>query len=121
MNVADEAGQSEKTQQTEDLSEAHDAESPSSSVHVRWLVPGLKIDDKEDVVNRDWGDEVHQEPGSEVMHADLFGVQDDMAVLSRDARAEIENQVHEEEGVGQDVKGDPGQSVLIFKEGDTPR
>lgn len=54
------------------------------------------------------------------MHANIFGVQDDVAVLYRDARAEIENQVHEEESVRQDVEGDPGHGVLVFKEGDSP-
>lgn len=120
MDVSDEARQSEESQQTEDLGEAHDAESAGGAVHVRGLVPGLQVDDEEDVVDGDGGDEVHQEPGAEVMHADISGVQDDLAVLSRDARAEIEDQVHEEESVRQDVKGDPGHGVLVFKEGDSP-
>lgn len=120
MNVTDEARQSEETQQTEDLGEAHDAEGAGGAVHVGRIVQGLQVDDEEDVVDGDGGDEVHQEPGAEVIHADQFGVQDDVAVLSRDARAEIENQVHEEESVRQDVKGDPGHGVLIFKEGDSP-
>lgn len=120
VDVADEARQPEKTQQTEDLGEAHDAEGAGGAVHVRRLVPGLQVDDEEDVVDGDGGDEVHQEPGAEVMHADLPGVQDDVAVLSRDARAEIENQVHEEESVRQDVEDDPGHGVLVFKEGDSP-
>lgn len=120
MNVADEARQSEETQQTEDLGEAHDAEGAGGAVHVGRLVPGLQVDNEEDVVDGDGGNEVHQEPGAEVIHADQFGVQDDVAVLSCDARAEIENQVHEEESVRQDVKGDPGHGVLIFKEGDSP-
>lgn len=120
VNVADEARQSEKTQQTEDLGEAHDAEGAGGAVHVRRLVQGLQVNDEEDVVNGDGRDEVHQEPGAEVLHADLFGVQGNVAVLSRDARTEIENQVHEEESVGQDVEGDPRQGVLVFKEGDSP-
>lgn len=121
MNVADETRQSEKTQQTEDLGEAHDAEGAGGAVHVRRLVQGLQVDDEEDVVDGDGGDKVHEEPGAEVMHADVFGVQDDVAVLSRDARAEIENQVHEEESVRQDVEGDPGHGVLVLEEGDSPR
>lgn len=120
MNVADEARQPEKTQQAEDLGEAYNAESAGSTVHIGRLVAGLQVDNEEEVVDGDGGDEVHQEPGTEVVHADLLGVQNDVAVLSWDARAEIENQVHEEEGVRQDVEGDPGQCVLVFEEGDPP-
>ena len=121
MNVADESRQPQETQQAEDLGEAHDAQGAGGAVHIGRLVPGLQVDDEEEVVDWDGGDEVHQEPGAEVMHADLSGVQDDVAVLSCDACAEIENQVHEEESVRQDVKGDPGYGVLVFKEGDPPR
>ena len=120
VNVTDETRQSKKTQQTEDLGEAHNAECTGCAVHVRGIVPGLQVNDEENIVNGDGGNEVHQEPGLEVMHADLFGVQDDVAVLSQDAGAEVENQVHEEECVGQDVKGDPGHGVLVLKEGDSP-
>lgn len=121
VNVADEARQSEETQQTEDLGEAHNAEGAGSAVHIRRLLQGLQVNNKEDVVNRDGGDEVHHEPGAQVMNADLFGVQGDVTVLYRDARTEIENQVHEEESVRQDIEGDPGHGVLVFKEGDSPR
>lgn len=121
MDVSDEARQSEKTQQTEDLCETHNAKGTSCAVHVRRLVSGLEVDDEKDVVDRNGGDEVHQEPGAEVMDADLFGVQDDVAVLSQNARTEVENQVHEEERVRQDVEGDPGHGVLVFEEGDAPR
>lgn len=120
MDVTDEARKSQKAKQTEYLGEAHNAEGTGGAVHIGRLVPGLQVDDEENVVDGDGRDEVHHEPGAEVMHADLFGVQDDVAVLPSDARAEIENQVHEEEGVGQDVKGDPRHGVLIFKEGDSP-
>lgn len=121
VDVADETGQSEKTQQTEDLCEAHNAESTCGAVHIRRLVPGLQVNDEEKVINRNGGDEVHREPGAEVMHADLLGVQDDVAVFPQDASAEVENQVHEEESVGQDVEGDPGHGVLVLEEGDAPR
>lgn len=120
MNVADEARQSEKTKQAEDLGEADYTERAGGAVHVRRLMPGLQVNDEENIVNRDGGDEVHREPGAEVMHADLLGVQDDVAVFSQDACAEVENQVHEEESVRQDVKGDPGCGVLVLEEGDTP-
>lgn len=46
-------------------------------------------------------------------------VQDDLrVVLLDDARAEVEDQVHEEEGVRHDVKDYPGWRVLVLKEGD---
>lgn len=120
VDVSDEARQTEKTQQTEDLCETHNAKCTSGTVHVWWLVSGFEIDDEKDVVDRDGGDEIHQEPSAEVMNADLFGVQDDVAVLSQNARTEVENQIHEEECVWQDVEGDPGHGVLVFEEGDTP-
>lgn len=120
VDVTDEAGQSEKTQQTQDLGEPHNAECAGSSVHVGRLVPGFQVNDEENIVDRDGGDEVHREPGAEVMHADLFWVQDYLAVTFEDASAEVENQVHKEESVGQDVEGDPGWGVLVLKEGDAP-
>lgn len=83
-------------------------------------MPRLHVDNEEDVVHGDGGDEVHQEPGAEVMDTDLFGVQNNVAVLSQDSSAEVEKQIHEEDGVRHDVEDDPGQSVLIFKEGDSP-
>lgn len=121
MDVTNEARESEKTQQTEDLGETDNAEGAGGAVHVSGIEPRLQINDEKDVVDRDGGDKVHQEPRAEVMHANLFGVQDDVTVLSWDARSEIQDQVHEKERVGQDVKGDPGQGVLVLKEGDPPR
>lgn len=120
VDVADEAGESQEAEQTEYLGEAHNAEGSGSAVHVRRLVPGLQVHNKEDVVDGDGRDKVHYEPGAQVVHADLFGVQYDVAVLPCDARTEIEHQVHEEEGVGQDVEGDPRHGVLVFEEGDPP-
>lgn len=120
MDVSDEARQSEEAQQAEDLGESHNSERAGSAVHVGRLVAGLQVDDEEEVVDGDGGDAVHHEPGAEVVHADLFGVQDDVAVLSQDARAEVENEVQEEERVRQDVEGDPGNGVLVLEEGDAP-
>lgn len=120
VDVANEARESKKTQQTEDLGETDDAEGAGGAVHVSGIESRLQINYEKDVVDRDGGDKVHQEPCAQVMHADLFGVQDDVAVLSWDARSEIQDQVHEKESVGQDVKGDPGQRVLVLKEGDPP-
>lgn len=81
---------------------------------------GLQVDNEEDVVDGDGRNKVHYEPGAQVVHADLFGVQYDVAVLPGDACTEIEHQVHEEESVRQDVEGDPRHGVLVFEEGDPP-
>lgn len=89
MDVTNEAGESKKTQQTEDLGETDNAEGAGGAVHVSGIKPRLQINHEEDVVNRDGGDKVHQEPSAEVMYANLFGVQDDVTVLSWDARSEI--------------------------------
>lgn len=96
MDVTNEARESEKTQQAEDLGKTDDAEGAGGAVHVSGIKSGLQIDDEEDVINRDGGDKVHHEPSAEVMQADLFGVQDDVTVFSWDARSEIQNQVNEE-------------------------
>lgn len=45
VNVADEARQPEKTQQAEDLGEAHDAEGAGGAVHVRRILQGLQVND----------------------------------------------------------------------------
>lgn len=89
MDVTNEARESKETQQTEDLGKADNAEGAGSAVHVSGIKSWLQINNEEDVVNRDGGDKVHQEPSAEVMHANLFGVQDDVTVLSWDARSEI--------------------------------
>lgn len=120
VNVTDESGQSEKTQQTEDLCEAHNAEGTRSAVHVSRVVKGLQVNDQENVINGNGGDEVYREPAAKVMHADFLGVQDDVAVLPQDASAEVESQIHEEERVGQDIEGDPGCGVLVLEEGYAP-
>lgn len=80
----------------------------------------LQVNDPKDIVHRDGGDTVHHEPGAQVMVADLLGVQDDVAVLSQDPSAKVENQIHEEKSVRQDVEGDPWSGVLVLKEGDAP-
>lgn len=89
MDVTNEAGESKETQQAEDLGETDDAEGAGGAVHVRGIKSRLQINHEEDVVNRDGGDKVHQEPSAEVLHANLFGVQDDVTVLSWDARSEV--------------------------------
>lgn len=116
MDVADEPGQTQQTQQAEDLGEADDAQRPGRLVHLR--VDAL-LHDEEDVIHGYGRDKVHHEPGLQVLLLDLVGVQDDLGVvLEHDAGPEIEHQVHEEEGVGDDVEDDPGRGGLVLEESD---
>lgn len=89
MDVTNEARESEKTQQTEDFGKTDNAEGAGGAVHVGGIKSWLQINNEKDVINRDGGHKVHQEPSVEVMDANLFGVQDDVTVLSGDARSEI--------------------------------
>jgi len=69
VDVADEAGEAQQTQQAEDLGEADDAQGPGRPVHLR-VQPGLQVHHQEDVVHRDGGHKVHQEPALQVPLAD---------------------------------------------------
>ena len=103
-------------EQAEDLGEANDAEGARRLVEVG---VDARLDDEEDVVDGDGGDEVHHEPAAQVLDLDLLRVQDDLrVVLLDDARAEVEHQVHEEEGVRDHVEDDPRRRVLVLEEGD---
>ena len=116
VDVADESGEAQQPQQTEDLGEADDPQGSGRLVKVR---VNARFYDEEDIVHRYGGDEVHHEPTLQVLDLDLLWVQDDLrVVLLHDARAEVEDQVHEEEGVGHHVEDDPGRRVLVLEEGD---
>lgn len=116
VDVADESGEAQEAQQAEDLGEADDPQGSRCFVKV-WVDACLH--DEEDVVDGDGGDEVHHEPALQVLDLDLLGVQDDLrVVLFHDPRAEVEDQIHEEESVRHNVEDDPGRRVLVFKEGD---
>lgn len=53
---------------------------------------------------------------------DSPGVQQDLGVVFLDdAGPEVQNQVHHEQSVGDDVEDDPGRSVLLSEEGDAHR
>ena len=119
MDVANEPGEAQQPQQTEDLCEAYDPQGSSCLVKV-WVDACLH--DEKDVVHRYGGDEVHHEPALQVLDLDLLWVQDNLCVvLLDDACAEVEDQIHEEEGVWHHVEDNPGWRVLILKEGDAHR
>lgn len=114
MNVAYESGEAEQPQQAEDLGEADYPQGPCRLVEI-----GINacLHDEEDVVHGYGGDEVHHEPAAQVLYLDLLRVQDDLCVvLFDDARPEVKDQVHEEEGVGDHVEHDPGRGVLVLEE-----
>lgn len=116
MNVAYESGQPQQTQQTEYLCETDDPERTCRLVEIR-IDPRLY--NKEDVVHRNWGDEVYHEPRAQIFNLYLLRVQYNLrVVLLDDARAKVEHQIHEEEGVWDDVEDDPRRSVLVLEEGD---
>lgn len=88
MDVTDESGQPQQTQQTEDLREADNAECPCSFVHLR-VNPLLH--DEEDIIHRYGGDEVHHKPALQVLLLDLLGVEDDLGVvLEHDTSPKVE-------------------------------
>ena len=119
MDVADESGEAQQPQQTEDLGKADDPQGSGRLVKVR---VDACLYDEEDVVHRYRGDEIHHEPGLQVLDLDLLRVQDDLCVVLLDnARAEVEDQVHEEEGVRDHIENNPGRRVLVLEEGDAHR
>lgn len=119
MDVADEPGQPEQTQQAEDLSEAHDTEGPGRLVHLR--VDPLFHNEK-DIIHGYGRDKVHHEPAFQILHLDLLRVEDDLSVIfEHDPRPEVEDQVYKEEGVGDNIEDDPGGGGLVFEEGDAHR
>lgn len=114
--VADEPGESQQPQQTEDLGEAHDAQGPGRLVHLR--VYSLLHNEK-DVIHRDGRDKVHHKPCLQVLFLNDLGIQDDVRVVfDDDASAEVEHQVHKKEGVGDNVEDDPRCGGLLFEERD---
>ncbi len=121
MNVTYKSGQAQQSEETEDLGEAYDAQSPSGAVDLCRLKSCLYIHHQEDVVHRNGGDEVHHKPASQVTPTDHLRVQDDLGVVAfHNAGTEVEDEVSQEEGIGSHVEGDPWQRVLILKEGDAP-
>lgn len=114
--VADEPGESQQPQQTEDLGEAHDAQGPGRLVHLR--VYSLLHNEK-DVIHRDGRDKVHHKPCLQVLFLNDLGIQDDVRVVfDDDASAEVEHQVHKKECVGDNVEDDPRCGGLLFEERD---
>lgn len=116
MNVAYESGQPQKTQQTEYLCETNNPERTRRLVEIR-IDP--RFYNKEDVVHRDRRDKVHHEPWAQILNLYLLWVQYNLrVVLLDDARAKVEHQVQEEEGVRDNVEHDPGRSVFVLEESD---
>ncbi len=119
MDVTDESGQPQQSQQTEDLGEADDAERPGRLVHLG-VDPFLH--DEKDIIHRNGRDKVHHKPGLQVLLLDLVGIEDDLGVvLEHDAGPEVQHEVHEEEGVRNHIEDDPGGGGLVLKEGDAHR
>lgn len=119
MDVTNEPREAQESQQAEDLCEANNPQGASRLVEVG---VDARLHDEEDVVHGDGGDEVHHKPTPQVLDLDLLRVQDDLRVVLLDnACPEVEDQVHEEEGVGDHVEHDPGGRVLILEERDTHR
>ena len=105
MDVADEPGEPQESQEAEDLGEAHDPQRPGRFINLR--VDAL-LHDKKDIIHRNGGHKVHHKPGLQVLLLDLLGVEDNLrVVLVDDAGAEVEHQVHEEEGVRHHVEDNP--------------
>jgi len=116
VDVANEPREAQQSQQAEDLREADDPQGARRLVEIRI---DARLHDEEDVVHGDGGDEVHHEPTAQVLDLNLPRVQDDLrVVLLDDAGPEIEDQIHEEEGVGDHVEHDPGRRVLVLEERD---
>ncbi len=116
VNVADKPGETQQPQQAQDFSETHNPQSSRRLIHLR--VYAL-LHDQEDIIHRNGRDKVHNKPGLQVLLLDGLGVQNDVRiVLDNDARAEVEHQVHEEEGVRDHVEDDPRCGHLVFEEGD---
>ncbi len=119
MDVANESREAQESQQAEDLCEADNPQGARRLVEI-WV--DARLHDEEDVVHRDGGDEVHHKPTPQVLDLDLLRIQDDLrVVLFDDTRPEVEDQVHEEEGVGDHVEHDPGGRVLVLEERDAHR
>lgn len=119
MNVANESREAQQSQQAEDLGEADNPQGARRFIEI-WV--DARLHNEEDVVHRDGGDEVHHKPAPQVLDLDLLRVQDDLCVvLLDDTRPEVEDQVHEEEGVRDHIEHDPGRRVLVFEECDAHR
>lgn len=114
MDVPDEAREAEQPQQAEDLGEADDAQRPCRLVDLR--VEAL-LHDQKDIIHGNGGEKIHHEPALQVVHLNHFGVQDDLrTLLVDDSRAEVHDQVHQEDGVRGHVKHQPGGRGLLREE-----
>jgi len=70
-----------------------------------------------DDVIREAGQQVDDEPGLDVVHADEFGVRDDLAGRAHEGGVEVEDDVDEEDDVHDAVHHQPGDVVLLGLEG----
>lgn len=114
VDVSDEAWEAEQTQQAEDLGEADDAQRPRRLVHL-WVKALLH--DQKDIIHGNGGEKIHHEPALQIVHLNHLGVQDDLrALLVDDSRAEVHDQVHQEDGVRGHVEHQPGGCGLLGKE-----
>lgn len=73
VDVADEPGQTQQTEQAEDFGEADYPQRPGRPVDLRVQT----VHHQEDVVHRDGRHEVHEEPGLQVLLADCPEVEKD--------------------------------------------
>ena len=71
-----------------------------------------------DDVIRQTGQQVDDEPGFHVVHADQLGVGDDFSGRADEGGVEVEDDVHEEDDVHDAVHHQPGDVVLLGLEGD---
>lgn len=115
MYVSDEPGQSQQTQETENLGEANDSQGPGCFIHFR--VKAF-LHYQKDIIHWNGGQEVHGEPTLKVIHLDDLGVEDDLgALLVHDPRPEVHDQVHQEDCVRGHVENQPGRGGLLWEEG----
>lgn len=116
MDVTNQPGQSQKSQQTENFGEPHDPQRPCCLVDLR---VNAFLHNEKDIIHRDGRYKVHYEPRLEILFLDLLRVQYYLGVFFVDnARAKVQHQVHEEECIGHNVEENPGGGCLLFEEGD---
>lgn len=116
MNVPYEPRQSQEPQEAEDFGETDNPQSSGCLIYLR-IDTGLH--NQENVVYRNGWDKIHHKPAFEILHLNPLGVKDNLRVVfHHNPRAEIENQVNEEEGIWDHVEDNPWGGVLILEEGD---
>lgn len=71
-----------------------------------------------DDVVRQAGEQVDDEPGLQVVHADQRGVRDHLPARPHERGVEVEHDVHQEDDVHDAVDHQPGDVVLLGLEGD---